>query len=130
MSTESDKVREYLSRFILLDDTLHELQNPRNSSDFKKALQQLTALEKKMDFSQKIRNFASAKQSEYEKFKLFEYGSVCFNFWSEAMGSKMTDPEQSAVFTALLGASKGDFPFYSSLLPLENSAERFPETDK
>ena len=130
MSSGSDMVREYLSRLIQLDDTLSALQNPKNSAEFKKDLLRLEKLEKNMEFSEKIRNFASAKQSEYEKFKLFEYGSVCFNLWSEAMAYKKDKPEESAVFAALLGALKSDFPFYTSLLPLENGTDAEVSTDK
>ena len=130
MSTESDKVREYLSSLIQLDETLSALQNPKNSAEFKKSLLQLANLEKKVEFSGKIRNFASAKQSEYEKFRLFEYGSVCFNLWSDAMAFRKDKPEESAAFAAILGVMKSDFPFYSALLPLENSTSAEAFTDK
>ncbi len=129
MSTGSDKVREFLSKLIQLDETLAVLQNPKNSEEFKKALLRLENLGKKMEFSPKIRNFASAKLSEYGKFRLFEYGSVCFNLWSEAMFFKTEDPAESATFAALLGAMKSDFPFYTSLLPLENDSAQVDPAD-
>lgn len=119
----SDKVKERLSNLVLLEKWMKELNSPRNSMEFHHALLQFESLGKKIRFSQKLRNFASKKRSELARFRVAEYGGICFGLWSDALDLKASEDPAYPVLTAILESAKSDFPGFYLLMPHPDQQE-------
>ena len=126
-SPVSEKVRERLSDLILIEKLIASLRAPRNSVQFRKDLEKLDEMEKKIGFSRKLRNFSARKRSEFARFRVAEYGSVCFGLWSDALALKGEDDPAFPVLLAVLEGAKKDFPGFELLL---EKSEPAPEKKK
>ena len=113
--TVSGKVKEDISSLILLEKRINNLKTPVNSTQFARELALMDSMNKKIKFSQKIRNFLRAKRSELARFKVAEQGYVCFGLWSDALDMKESDDPASPVLAAILGSSRKDFPGFHIL---------------
>ncbi|MBO4304110.1 MAG: hypothetical protein J6A21_05950 [Lentisphaeria bacterium] len=109
-SPASEKVRERLSDLVLIEKLISSLRAPRNSIQFRKDLEKLEGMDKKIEFSGKLRNFAERKRSELARFRVAEYGGVCFGLWSDALALKGEDDPAFPVLLAVLEGAKKDFP--------------------
>lgn len=114
-SPSSEKVRTHLADLILIEKLISALRAPRNSVQFGKDLEKLEDLSKKIRFSPKLRNFAARKRSELARFRVAEFGSVCFGLWSDALDLKGQDDPAFPVLLAVLEGARKDFPGYDLL---------------
>ena len=122
-SPASEKVRERLSELILIEKLISSLRAPVNSVQFSRDLEKLEGMDKKIKFSGKLRNFAERKRSELARFKVAEYGRVCFGLWSDALALKGEDDPAFPVLLAILEGAKKDFP---GMELLKESSSRLP----
>ena len=111
--TRSGKVKEHLSTLLLIEKQIKVLQNPRNSTQFRRDLAILDSLNKKIRFSPGLRNFAAKKRSELARFRIAEYGGICFSLWSDALDMKESEDPAFPALLAILESTRKDFPgFY------------------
>lgn len=109
-SPASGKVKERLGVMLQLENTLFALKNPKNSQEFHKYITNLESLKKKIRFSPALRNFNAKKRSELAKFRVNEFGRICFGLWSDALDLQEKEDPAYPVLTAILESTNSSFP--------------------